>query len=67
LAGASTDLGDRCAPTNRYRGAVLAELVRSLAALEALRAQARTVPGVGPLLEATGARTKRIRESTLAQ
>jgi hypothetical protein len=39
----------------RYRGSVLAELFRSLAALEALRRQAREVPGAGPaLLESVG-------------
>jgi hypothetical protein len=51
----------------RYRGAVLAELFRSLAALEALRAQPRAVPGAAPLLESSSARTKRIRESTMEQ
>ena len=39
----------------------LAELFRSLAALEALRAQVRDIPGAAPaLLESTGAKTKRI-------
>jgi hypothetical protein len=51
----------------RYRGAVLAELFRSLAVLEALRAQPRAVPGAAPLLESTSARTKRIRESAMEQ
>jgi hypothetical protein len=42
----------------------LAELFRSLAAIEALRAQAREVPGTGPaLLELAGAKTKRIRKT----
>jgi hypothetical protein len=48
----------------RYRGGGLAELFRSLAALQALRAQAREVPDAAPaLLEFTGPRTKRIRET----
>jgi hypothetical protein len=51
----------------RYRGAVLAELFRSLAALEALRVQPRAVPGAATLLEPSSARTKRIRESTMEQ
>ena len=42
----------------RYRGAVLAELFRSLAALEALRAQARGIPGAPSLLKSSSARTK---------
>jgi hypothetical protein len=47
----------------RYRGSVLAELFRSLAALEARQAQSQRVPGGGPaLLELTCAKTKRIRE-----
>ena len=39
LAGASTDLGDRCAPTNRYRGAAMAEFWRALKTLKALQAE----------------------------
>jgi hypothetical protein len=43
----------------------LAQLFRSLTAIEALRAQARDVAGAAPaLLELTGAKTKRIRESS---
>ena len=44
----------------------LAELVRSPAALEALRAAAGEVPGAGPaLLEPAGATTKRIQEASM--
>jgi len=46
----------------RYRGALLAELFRSLAALEARPAPARSLPGAGPAVpELAGAKTKRIR------
>jgi hypothetical protein len=52
----------------RYRGAVLAELFRSLAALEARQAQAQRVRGAGPaMLELTGAKTKRIPKKALKQ
>jgi hypothetical protein len=46
---------------------VLAELFRSLAALEALRGQARVIPGVAPVLDSGSARTKRIRENQAEQ
>jgi hypothetical protein len=39
LAGASSDLGGRCAPTNRYRGAAMAEFWRALRTLKALQAE----------------------------
>jgi hypothetical protein len=39
LAGASTDLGGRCAPTNRYRGTAMAEFMRALRTLQALQAE----------------------------
>ncbi|MGH6899167.1 MAG: hypothetical protein ACREH3_19315 [Geminicoccales bacterium] len=52
----------------RYRGAVLAELFRALAALEARQAQAPKAPGAGPaMLELTGAKTKRIPKKALKQ
>jgi hypothetical protein len=39
LAGASTDLGGRRAPSNRYRGAAMAEFSRALRTLKALQAE----------------------------
>ena len=52
----------------RYRGSVLTELFRSLAALEALRTRARDLAAAAPaLLQQTGAKTKRIRESSPVQ
>ena len=52
----------------RYRGSVLAELFRSLAAIEALRAQTRAAAAAPPpLLELTGPRTKRIPEMMQSQ
>jgi hypothetical protein len=39
LIGASTELGDRCAPTNRYRSAAMAEFMRALKTLKALQAE----------------------------
>jgi hypothetical protein len=42
LAGASTDLGGRCAPTNRYRNAATAEFMRALKTLKALQAEQGT-------------------------
>jgi hypothetical protein len=51
----------------RYRGSVLAELFRALAALEARQARAR-IPGAGPsTLDSTCAETKRIRKKALKQ
>ena len=52
----------------RYRGSVLAELFRSLAALEARQAGAQSGSGAARArLSLTGAKTKRIRETTPRQ
>ena len=65
--------GGRCAPTNRYRGSVLAELFRALATLKALQADARevpahTAPDAAPtILPPLSTRTKRTRERALEQ
>jgi hypothetical protein len=54
----------RASRTGRAETVTLAELLRPLAALEALRARARDVAGAAPaLLEPTGVRTKRIQEN----
>jgi hypothetical protein len=55
--------GGRCAPTNRYRGSVLAELFRSLAALKALHAGADALTATAPPTLPLRATTKGTRET----
>jgi hypothetical protein len=50
VARASTDLAGRCALTNRYRGAAMAEFWRALETLKAL--QAEQAVDLGPALAA---------------
>jgi hypothetical protein len=50
----------------RYRGSLLAELFRSLAALDARAAPAQSTPGAAPAgPELAGAKTKRIQKRSL--